>query len=124
MHNLLSTEMLLLMTCRQLGECTATQLAPVLPVDSSRISRLINGLVDRGFLVRRRTPSDRRLVMLSLSERGEEVAVDLTERMDAHYNALVDGLSDAQLEAFASITNAIVENYTAIAEEQARADSG
>ena len=88
------------------------------------ISRIINGLVDRGLLVRRRTPSDRRLVMLSLSERGAEIAVDLTERMDAHYNALVDGLSDEQLEAFASVTDAIVANYAAIAEQQARADSG
>ena len=116
-HDLLPTEMLLLMACRQLGECTATQLAPILPVDSSRISRLINGMVDRGFLVRRRTPSDRRLVMLSLSESGEEVAADLTQRMDAYYDALVQGLSDEQLQAFATAADAIVANFAATSEE-------
>lgn len=116
-HDLLPTEMLVLMMCRQLGECTATQLAPILPVDASRISRLINGLVDREFLVRRRTPSDRRLVILSLSESGEAVAADLTERMDAHYDALTAGLSDDQIEAFAATADAIVANYAALADE-------
>ncbi len=116
-HDLLPTEMLLLMTCRQMGECTATQLAPVLPVDSSRISRLINGMVDRGFLVRRRTPSDRRLVMLTLSGSGEEVAIDLTQRMEAHYDALTEGLTEEQLRAFAETANAIVANYDATAAE-------
>ena len=50
------------------GSRTATQLAQVLPVDASRISLVVTRLVDRGFLGRRRLRSDRRVVMLELTE--------------------------------------------------------
>ena len=68
-YNLTTPEFNLLNAClRREEECTATELARVLPVDASRISRIVTILVDRGLLRRRRLPEDRRVVMLSLSE--------------------------------------------------------
>ena len=47
---LIPLEFKMLQFCLYRDECTATQLAEILPTDPSRISRLVHGLVQRGLL--------------------------------------------------------------------------
>ena len=98
-----------------MGECTATQLVGLLPVDAARISRLVNGLVDRGLMLRRRPRSDRRVVILRLSPEGEELASDVTLHMEGLYAGLTQGLSQEELRAFSTAALRIIANYEAIA---------
>ena len=49
---------------------TVTELAQMLSVDASSISRAVNKLVERGVLSRRRPREDWRLVLLKLTEEG------------------------------------------------------
>ena len=114
-YELLPLEAYLLMICREMGECTATQLVGQLPVDAARISRLVNGLVDRDLVIRRRPPDNRRTVMLRLSPEGEELADELGERMDELYVRLTEGLEEAELRAFAAAALRIIANYEAMA---------
>ncbi len=107
-------EFSLLNACIQRNECTATELASVLPVDASRISRVVNTLVDMGMLRRRRLRSDRRTVMLSLTEEGSELAQRLHERMREYYAKLVDGVSTEELRVLESTTTKILANYDAM----------
>ena len=110
-HGLIPAEVMLLAACGRLEECTASQLAPLLPVDASRVSRLVNGLVERGLLRRRRIRSDRRLVMLRLSPEGHEVTTAVAANLDAYYARLVEGLSEGQMRAFAETAQAIAANF-------------
>ena len=114
-HELLPLDVHLLLICRELGECTATQLVGLLPVDAARISRLVNGLVDRGLMLRRRPRSDRRVVILRLSPEGEELASDVTQHMEGLYAGLTQGLSQEELRAFSTAALRIIANYEAIA---------
>ena len=114
-HELLPLDVHLLLICRDLEECTATQLVGLLPVDAARISRLVNGLVERGLLIRRRPPNDRRVVILRLSPEGEELASEVTRRMEALYAGLTQGPSDDELRAFTSAAVRIIANYEAMA---------
>ena len=92
-------------------ECSATQLADMLPVDPARISRVVTKLVDMGFLRRRRLRDDRRVVMLRLTDRGTEVATEITQR-SIDFNAKVtEGVTDADLRTFESVVDRIVANY-------------
>ncbi|MXZ62944.1 MAG: winged helix-turn-helix transcriptional regulator [Chloroflexi bacterium] len=113
-HGLIPAEIMLLAACGRLEECTASQLAPLLPVDASRVSRLVNGLVERGLLRRRRIRSDRRLVMLRLSPEGHEVTTAVAAHLDAYYARLIAGLSEDQMRAFAETAQAIAANYEEI----------
>jgi len=110
-HDLLPVEIMLLVACGRLEECTASQLAPDLPVDASRVSRLVNGLVERGLLRRRRIRSDRRLVMLRLSPEGQEVNAAIAARLDVYYAKLIAGLSEDQMRSFAETAQAIAANF-------------
>jgi len=48
-------------------------LAAKLKLSAGRLSRIVNGLVEKGYTTRKTVPSDRRSLHVSLSEKGEEM---------------------------------------------------
>ena len=116
-HGLSPLEFSLLRYCMD-GERTATQLAQVLPVDGSRVSRLVTGLVDKGMLRRRRLRSDRRVVMLRLSDEGRELTSRIIENMRGFDAMLMKGIDAEELSVFASVSERIIANHTAMQESE------
>ncbi len=121
-YDLSPLDIQLLMICMEMNECAATQLAQLLPVDASRISRLVTGLADRGLLRRRRLRRDRRIVMLRLSPRGQELTVQVTEHMQSYYARLTQGLNEREMRAFATTAMKISANYAAMVEAEEPSD--
>lgn len=109
-HGLTAMEYNLLWYCLE-GEHTATQLAQVLPIDGSRISRVVTKLVDRGFLRRRRLRTDRRIVMLSLTEEGFELTSGIFRNMQRHYATFMEGIGEEEMIVFESVISRITANY-------------
>ena len=68
------------------GDERATQLAARLAVTKPTLTALIDGLVERGFVVRETTDGDRRAVRLSITDAGRDAAAaagaDLREVLD------------------------------------------
>lgn len=95
-------------------ECTATHLAQVLPVDGSRVSRLVTGLVDKGLVRRRRLRSDRRVVMLRLSDEGRELTLQIMQRMQGYDAMLTEGIDEAEMRVFVSVSARIIANHAAM----------
>lgn len=113
-YGLSPAEYNLLRFCMEMGDCTATDLARVLPIDASRISRIVARLVDMDLLVRRRLRSDRRIVMLQLSPEGRELASNLYRRIREHEARLTNGIGEEELSTLASITAKILANHAAM----------
>ena len=111
---LIPLEFKLLKHCLKHEECTATQLAEVLPTDPARISRLVNGLVELGFLARRRLTSDRRIVMLSVTEAGRQRTLESDQAIQEFFEALAQGISVEAQRAFVSIAVTMTANYDAL----------
>ena len=100
----------LLMLVREMEQCTATQLAVLLPVDAARISRLVNALAEKDLLLRRRQRDDRRVIMLRLSPEGAELTAEIARRMQEYDAALTQGLSEQEVRAFFSAAQRIIDN--------------
>ena len=115
---LIPLEFKLLKYCLRIGECTATQLAEVLPTDPSRISRLVNRLVEMGLLVRRRLTSDRRIVMLSLTEEGRQRTLESDGSIQELFEALSQGISVDALGDFVSIAVTMKANYDVLRQRE------
>ena len=113
-HGLAPIDFSILKSCLERGECTATELAEVLPVDPSRISRMVNRLVEAGLLRRRRLSEDRRVVMLSLTEQGTELVHHIGELEQALNARLTEGISEEDKLGFASAACKILANYEAL----------
>ena len=109
---------LLRICLEQDDEVTATYLVRHLPVDSSRISRIVTDLVDRGLIERRRLRDDRRVVMLRLTGEGRELATQMFEKMAHYYSALTEGLDEGELQAFMTTSSKIVANHDAMQESE------
>jgi len=67
-------------------------------MDKAWISRTVQGLVDRGLLVRAAHPTDRRGSLLSLSPTGEELLSDMARVTLNHQDQLLKGLSKKQVD--------------------------
>ena len=105
----------LLMLCRDMEECTATQLTGLLPADAARISRLVNTLAEKDLLIRHRQRDDRRVITLRLSAEGEELTAEVSQRIREYYAQLTEGLSEQEMQAFAAAAQRIIGNYERMA---------
>lgn len=113
-HGIAPIEFGVLRLCLERTECTATDLAEELPVDAARVSRLVQRLVEKDLLVRRRLTHDRRVVMLRLSERGDALTCCLLQRLWAYYGRLTENIDEDDLQQFAATASAILANYAAM----------
>ena len=95
------------------GTSSATQLGRLLPADQSRISRTVNDLVTKGLLSRTRQRRDRRVVMLEMTDRGQELIGALSERVEQRYDQLLEGVSAEDLERFIATADTIMANRQA-----------
>lgn len=96
------------------GERTATQLAQVMPVDGSRISRVVTDLVEKDLLRRRRTREDRRIVMLGLTSKGLELTSQIFQSMQRYYAMLMEDISEEDMRVFMSVKDRILANYASM----------
>jgi DNA-binding MarR family transcriptional regulator len=85
-----------------LGELTDVEamsqheLARRLGLEKSTVSRLVTGLVDRGWLSRTRNPDNRRLYRLQLTHDGQAAARQIGTQLRARHTELLNGLTAAE----------------------------
>ncbi len=75
----------------EIGEKTDTSivdLASVLNLDTSTLSRSIDGLVSIGLVRRQQNPKDRRYVCVSLSEQGKMVYKSIEKANNAYFSKI------------------------------------
>ena len=101
------------------NEWTATQLAQILPTEVSGISRIVSKLVNRGLLQRRRPREDRRVVLLKLTEKGKALSLELHQKIHEFESALIDGISEGELDVFYSTVRKILSNHSSLTQSDA-----
>ena len=112
-HDLTHIDFALLRLFLGVEEWTTTQMAQALPLAPSSISRTVTKMVDKGLIQRRRLRSDRRVVILTLTEEGMALTQDLHRRVHAYETELCRSVSDEDMGVFTSVTSTIMENYAA-----------
>ncbi len=117
-YRLSTLELGLLRACMERKGRTASQLAEILPVDASRVSRVVNRLVERGLLRRNRPRRDRRVVMLTLTMRGRELTTEATRRVQDYYASLTVGISEEEVRTSLAVVSKILANHAALARDK------
>lgn len=64
------------------------ELAQVLNLDSSTLSRTVNNLVTGGLVLREADPDDRRCITITLTEQGKEMFTGLESAMDEYFDQI------------------------------------
>ena len=112
-HGLIPLDFALLRFFLGNEQWTTTQLAQVLPVKISRISRVVAKLVDMSLMRRRRPRNDRRVVFLTLTGEGRALTLDLQRRVHSYEAVLSEGVDEEEMLVFASVTSKVMANYAA-----------
>ena len=76
--NLTYTQYIVMMALWQYGELSVKELGQVLRLDSGTLTPLLKKLELKGFLKRKRSRNDERVVMVTLSEEGMHFARKLS----------------------------------------------
>jgi len=82
-------------------EMSQHQLAQLLGLEKSTVSRLVAGLVDRGWVSRQRNPDNRRLYRLQLTHDGQAAARQIGKELQARHTELLNGLTQAERQGLA-----------------------
>lgn len=82
------------------GSCTSTELAEVFEVKKSAITAIINRLFEKGLIERTRDENDRRLVYLTLSDKGNELFTKTEERVHKLVESIIGEFSEEEIVQF------------------------
>lgn len=73
---------------------SVNELAELLNLDKSTVSRTVDQLVTSGSLIREVDPDDRRYVMLRLALKGEELFKNIEQRMDIYFTETLESIPE------------------------------
>ncbi|THE14161.1 MarR family transcriptional regulator [Bacillus timonensis] len=84
----------------KVGSCTSTELADVFEVKKSAITAIINRLFEKGLIQRTRDENDRRIVYLTLSNKGNELFSKTEERVHKLVESIIGEFSEEEIVQF------------------------
>jgi DNA-binding MarR family transcriptional regulator len=96
------------------GEVSLNELAEILNLDKSTMSRTVNNLVDQNFVIRDIPSEDRRYVKIKLTEEGYKVFKTIENNMEAYYKNILDSIPidkrNQVIESLKLLVKAVKEN--------------
>lgn len=101
-EDLTSDQYYLLQHIMQHGPRTSSELAETFKVVKSSITAIVTRLVDRGLIERTRSEADRREVYLSLTERGQQIAEQVDQRISEAVGVYLQHFKEEEIETVLS----------------------
>ena len=100
---------LLLRSC-VVSNQTPSQLAPWLGTDNAGITRLLDRLEAKGFIVRRMSVTDRRAIVVEPTEAGRALVPHLVPAFRAVVAQLLDGFAEEERPLLESLLRRLLDN--------------
>ena len=95
---------------RKKGEVSVKEISEALGVTSSASTQLIDGLVNKGYLVRKRDPNDRRIILVKLSPSSQKHLSNMKMQRLKWLTEIFAVLSDEELAHYASLNKKIADS--------------
>lgn len=84
----------------QIESCTSSELAEVFEVKKSAITAIITRLWEKGLIQRTRDENDRRVVYLTLTDKGNELYLKTEERIHKLVESFITKFDQSEIEQF------------------------
>jgi len=94
-----------------LGECKMRDISNSLTLADSTLTGITDSLVRKNYIKRRRTEEDRRVVKVSLTEKGKNFSNLLTEKHLEIYDHMLDTLNNTEQLEILALFKKIAENF-------------
>ncbi|WP_210365279.1 MarR family transcriptional regulator [Bacillus sp. REN3] len=97
----------------KVGTCTSSELAEVFDVKKSAITAIITRMWEKGLIQRTRDENDRRVVYLTLTDKGKELFFKTEERIHALVESLIARFDQTEivqfLNTYEKLNNILIE---------------
>ena len=94
------------------GEMTQQQLADQLQKDKNSVTKLVDAIEKKGFVVRKQNPHDRRANTLVLTEKANELKPGAKQKGISILDQILEGISEDELRRFLSTLRKLNANMT------------
>lgn len=84
-------------------EMTVTELASRLNIDRTNVSRLCQRMVENGELARSAHPEDKRVRLISLTEKGKSLAETVDDASAKHFESILSQLGERSPQVFEAL---------------------
>ena len=101
----------ILLVLEQDGQTTMGKLSRTLDIDNAAITRLVDKLEKRALVERRVNPEDRRQIMITITNRGQDQAGAVIKVVRAANRKIRDGFSEAEMAVYKRVSLAILEKF-------------
>ena len=95
--------------CENSGQLTQNELAKRLNRDRVSAMRIVDHLCEKGFVVRKKSPSDRRCHMLEATKKGMELLPKVREAIEQTNAILLENLTKDETDDFAKNMSQILK---------------
>ncbi|MBM7605484.1 DNA-binding MarR family transcriptional regulator [Metabacillus crassostreae] len=82
------------------GTCTSTELSEEFNVKRSAITAIINRLTEKELIKRTRDENDRRVIYLTLTEKGTELYVKTEEKIRKLVESIITSFDESEITSF------------------------
>jgi DNA-binding MarR family transcriptional regulator len=106
----------LLFSLAGLCEGSARELAEQADLSPATVAQMLESLEVQGLVTRARSDQDRRVVMSSLTERGEQLVADRHTRMEPRWRAALGEFDDEELLVAARVLERLADYFDALSE--------
>lgn len=79
-------------------QISVNELAELLNLDKSTVSRTVDQLVNNGIMLREADQEDRRFVKLKLTGKGEELFKNIEQRMEVYFSEILNAVPEGKRE--------------------------
>ena len=97
----------ILLLLHQKGQCTMSEIAKLMKLPASTASKVADPLVQKEFVNRNNGAKDRRIVYLTLTDKGKAEVYRLFQRISFGVDALLDVISDEEKDVLITILEKI-----------------
>ena len=96
------------------GEMTQQQLADQLQKDKNSVTKLVDAIEKKGFVIRKQNPHDRRANTLVLTEKANELKPGAKQKGISILDQILEGISEDELRSFLATLRKLNSNMTII----------
>lgn len=95
---------------------TVTELSNLLHITPAGVTHLLNPLEELGCIERLPDPNDRRVVLIALTEKGQDIAAHLIAEVQARLSGLVDYLGEEDSQTLIRLMSKMIAFFNVDAE--------
>lgn len=106
-----TTQCYTLLEIDKTGTITMNELSERMNLNSSTMTRILDNLVRDGYIERQKSPEDRRLVLVSLSEKGKASAGKLNDSVNGYYKKVIGSIPEGKLDEILKSTDILVHAF-------------